>query len=83
MTELMPLRRAVIEITHEASPNNLEENRRAIRGWHNRLQNGTIPRELVFKLGRELFLDLKAWEAWISKKGDPQTHKNVGRPRTN
>lgn len=82
MKQVMPLRRAVVEVTHEAAPNDFEENRKAIRGWHNRLNNGSIPRDLVFKLGRQLFLDLEAWENWIREKNTPKCHEGPGRPRT-
>jgi len=80
MTRLMPLRRVVVELTHEAPPEDLEKIRRAIKSWHNRLSNGSIPRTIIAKLGRELFLDLGAWEDWLAAK--ERQHSKIGRPRT-
>jgi len=81
--QLMPLRRVVIEVTHEAFPDDVESTRKAIRSWHNRLQNHSIPRTLVKKLGRELFLDLNAWQEWLADSDTQMSsNKKIGRPRT-
>ncbi len=79
MTRLMPLKRVVVEVTHEAPPGDLQEIRKAIKSWHNRLSAGSIPRSIVAKLGRELFLDLDAWERWFEDRS--KEHPRVGRPR--
>ena len=82
MKQLMPLRRVVVEITNEAVPNDLQSNRKAIKSWHNRLSNGSIPRSVVTKLGRELFLDVEAWETWLLGRNHFQEKRGPGRPRT-
>jgi len=82
VTQLMPLSRVVVEITHEAKPDDPLGTRRAIRSWHNRLSNGTIPRSVVKKLGRGLFLDLEAWGEWLDKRDQQPCHNNPGRPRS-
>ena len=81
--ELMPLKRVVTQLSHEADPDDQEKIRKAIRAWHNRLHNGSIPRNLVTRLGRELYVKLEAWETWITER-DAQISpiKKVGRPRT-
>ena len=81
MKRLMPLRRVVVEVTNEVDCNDPEGNRRAIKGWHNRLNNGSIPRHIVTKLGRELFLDLEAWEKWMTEKDQRYHNSGPGRPR--
>lgn len=82
MRQLMPLRKVVVELTHEAAPEDDQAIRRAVKSWHNRLASGSIPRMVVTKLGRELFLDLAAWESWLSEKKSTQYLKGPGRPRT-
>jgi hypothetical protein len=81
MTELMPLKRFVVSVTHEADSDDAAGIRRAIKSWHNRLNNGSIPRSLTVKVGRELFLDLDAWQNWISTSGERAGHVPRGRPR--
>ena len=80
---LMPLRRVVVEITNEAVPNDLQSSRKALKSWHNRLCNGSIPRSVVTKLGRELFLDIEAWEKWLLGRGQIEKRRGPGKPRTN
>jgi hypothetical protein len=83
MPEIMPLRRAVVQITHQADEHDQEAIRKAVRKWHNALANGTIPRSLVKKFGRELYLRLDNWEAWVCE--DEHKHnqpKGPGRPRS-
>lgn len=82
MKNIMPLRRVVVELTNEASPHDFEGRKRAIRGWHNRLNNGSIPRHLVLRLGRQLFLDLNEWDNWVQGKSVPKENKGPGRPRS-
>ena len=82
MKKYMPLKRVVVEITHEAHAGKHHEIRKAIRAWHNRLFNGSIPRYVVVKLGRELFLDLEGWERWMKKQYDHSEPSGPGRPRT-
>ena len=81
MRKFMPLKKAVVVITHEASPEDMEGIRKAVRSWHNRLAGGSIPRDVVTKLGRELFLDLEAWENWLEKHKQ-QNYVSPGRPRS-
>jgi hypothetical protein len=66
----MPLKKAVTSLTMEAKPGDDEEIRRAVKAWHNRLANGSVPRKLVIRIGRQLFLDLDEWNAWLDKKGE-------------
>lgn len=82
MRQLMPLRRAVVEVTHEARSGDDPGIRRAVKSWHNRLSNGSIPRYLVTRLGRQLFLDLSAWEDWLAKRVGPPAQSSPGRPRS-
>jgi len=86
MKHLMPLRRVVVEVTNEADLNNPEGIGRAVKSWHNRLSNGSIPRRLIMKLGRQLFLNLDAWRSGYQKgtnhklvlvRGDPDLNLNI------
>ena len=70
MKKYMPLKRVVVEVTHEAHAGKHYEIRKAIRAWHNRLFNGSVPRDVVVKLGRELFLNIDAWESWMKKRNE-------------
>jgi hypothetical protein len=81
MIKLMPLRRAVVQITNEATANDDVQIRKAIKSWHNRLATGSIPRYVVTKLGRELFLDLEAWDQWWEERSQSKPARPVGRPR--
>ena len=81
MTKLMPLRRVVTEITCEAAEGDDLAIRKSIKSWHNRLANGSIPRNIVTKLGRELFLDWDAWDSWWVERNAEKDRKRVGRPR--
>lgn len=81
MRKMMPLRRVVTEITCESEKGDDSGIRRAIKSWHNRLANGSIPRNIIIKLGRELFLDLDAWEVWWAERSAQKDKKCVGRPR--
>jgi hypothetical protein len=83
MHKIMPLRRAVVRITHQADEDNPESIRKAVRTWHNALANGTIPRSLVKKFGRELYLRLDNWEAWVSENDQGiERKRGPGRPRS-
>ena len=81
MRKMMPLRRVVTEITCESEKGDDVGIRRAIKSWHNRLANGSIPRNIIIKLGRELFLDLDAWESWWAERSAQKDRKSPGRPR--
>ncbi len=63
--QIMPLRRFVVQITGEAEPQNQQEIQKAIRRYHNRLANGTIPRSLFRKIGKELFIVLEDFDQWL------------------
>jgi len=78
---LMPLKRAVVEITNEAVANDEAGIRRAVKSWHNRLATGSIPRFVIAKLGRELFLDLEAWDQWWDDRSQSKPEPKKGRPR--
>ena len=65
---LMPLRRAVVYITNEASIDDEQEIRRAIKGWHNKLSNGSVPRSIFRKIGKHLFMDIVAFEEWVKNQ---------------
>jgi len=65
MKKFMPLQRFVVEITNEARADDSESVRKALNSWHNRFQNGTVPRTVTKKIGRRLFIDLEKWEQWI------------------
>ena len=82
MKQLMPLRRAVVVITNEADHDDDSGIKKAVRSWHNRLAGGSIPRAVVVKLGRELFVDLDAWERWMEERKKQRPYKGLGRPRT-
>jgi hypothetical protein len=83
MERIMPLRRVVVEITHQAAEDDPVSVRKAIRKWHNALANGTIPRSLVKKFGRELYLRLDNWKVWVSDDEQSIDHsKGTGRPRS-
>jgi hypothetical protein len=83
MIQLMPLKKVVVDITHQADPKDPESIRRAIRKWHNSLASGTLPRCLVKKLGRELYLRLDIWEQWVSdNQRETEKVKGRGRPRS-
>lgn len=81
MKRLMPLKRFVVDITMEAKEENEQSIRKVVRSWHNRLANGTIPRTVVTKLGRELFVDLEAWSKWLEERQRGSPRKSPGRPR--
>lgn len=81
MNKLMPLRRFVVEITSEARPDDPDGIRKAIKSWHNRLQIGSIPRSIIEKIGRGLFVDLNAWQTWLNSRRANETVVRRGRPR--
>jgi hypothetical protein len=63
----LPLRRFVIKVTGDADEGNYEEIQKAIRRYHNRLANGTIPRSIFKKIGKELYVDLVGFKLWVNK----------------
>jgi hypothetical protein len=84
MRQIMPLKKAIIEATHEALPDDPQENRKAIKTWHNRLYHGSIPRSVIVKLGRELFLDLQAWvSGWKNMVRNLIPPRSAGRGQSN
>jgi len=76
----MPLRRFVVEITNEANAGDDISVRKAVKAWHNRLSNGSIPRCVVTKVGRGLFIDIEEWESWLNGCR-PGKEVRSGRPR--
>jgi hypothetical protein len=81
-SNLVPLRRMVTGITGEAAEDDQQQIQKAIRRWHNRLANGSVPRSLFVKIGRELFLKIDAWNRWIASKQQTVSDRARGRPRT-
>jgi hypothetical protein len=82
MKQLIPLKGAVVKLSHEAELGDEEGIRRAVKAWYNRLHNGSIPRTLVRKLGKGLFVDLEVWEEMFSEKDERHNNLGRGRPRT-
>lgn len=83
MTHLTPLKRFVVNNTGQAEPDDLVEQRKAVKGWHNKFYQGSVPRTFIKKLGKEFYVDLEAWEKWLSERDSqiPSGNK-LGRPRT-
>jgi hypothetical protein len=81
MNKLMPLRRVVVEITNEAPADDEQSIKKAVRSWYNKLAGGSIPRDVLVKLGRDLFLDLEAWDTWLKTNQRESIHRRIGRPR--
>jgi hypothetical protein len=63
---LMPLRRFVVDVTGDASENSQQEIQQAIRRYHNRLANGSVPRSIFRKMGKELYVHLEEFKHWMS-----------------
>ena len=68
----MPLRRAVCLVTGEAELDDQQAIQKAVRAWHNRLANGSVPRSIFVKIGKHLFLDVERFERWVSEGGSEQ-----------
>lgn len=68
--KLMPLKVVVCQLTNEADPRDPQAVRQAVKKWHNKLANGSIPRFLFKKIGKELFLDVIAFETWLNESGE-------------
>jgi|GEM_PF-1083938 len=83
MPNVMPLRKVVCQLTNEASAGDDQAIRKAVRAWHNRLASGTIPRAIIRKLGRELFVDVEAFEDWLAQQYSRGSERpGPGRPRS-
>jgi len=82
MTRLIPLKRFVVKNTGQAGPNDPVERRKAIKGWHNKFYQGSVPRTFIKKIGKELFVDLEAWEKWLEGNNPESSNPGPGRPRT-
>ncbi len=82
MRRIIPLRRAVVLITNEASADDQQGIKKAVKSWHNKLSIGSIPRDVIKKLGRELFLDLDAWEEWLDGRSQRDKPRRAGTPRS-
>ena len=67
-TKLMPLKRAVCIITQEADKDDQEGIRKAVKAWHNRLANGSVPRTLFRKIGKHLFIDVAEFQNWLKNQ---------------
>lgn len=66
---VMPLKHAVCYITFEADPHDQQSIQKAVRAWHNRLSNGTVPRSIFVKIGKSLFIDIFRFETWVGQGG--------------
>ena len=65
---LIILKRFVCEITHEADEEDTLGRQKAVKAWHNRLANGSVPRKIFKKIGKHLFVDLEAFKEWIQNQ---------------
>ncbi len=63
--QIKPLDRFVSEDMGEADPKNPTEVREAIRRFHNKLANGSIPRTVIRKIGKHLYVHMGDWKSWI------------------
>lgn len=63
---LKPLDKFVVEVTGEAEPGNEEEIKKAVRRYHNRLANGSVPRSIFRKIGKQLFVHLPNFYIWVN-----------------
>ena len=79
--ELMPLKDFVVKVTHQAGKNEQEEIKKAVREIHNKLFNRSIPRRVVLKIGRNLFVDLQEWDKWVGERKSVDDYRGPGRPR--
>ena len=66
--KLMPLHRVVILITGEADKDDPEGIKKAVKGWHNKLANGSVPRSMFKKIGKNLYLDIEAFQDWLDNQ---------------
>jgi hypothetical protein len=78
---IIPLRRFITEVTNEAPPDDEEAIRKALKSWHNRLYNGSIPRSVIAKIGRSLYVIVPEWEAWQDGRRSEGSEVRRGRPR--
>ena len=63
---LMPLHRFVVAITGEAEHGDEVAIKKAVRRYHNRLANGSVPRAIFRKIGKELFVHLDDFYNWVN-----------------
>ncbi len=82
MKQFMPLKRVIGEITNEARADNPEAIKRAVKSWYNRLYNGSIPRDVVVRIGRGLYVDVEKFEEWTTEQSQQNFTPGPGRPRT-
>jgi len=68
IVQLMPLRIFVVKITNEADEDDEQSILKAVKSYHNRLANGSVPRNLFKKIGKQLYVDLKEFNDWILKQ---------------
>ena len=66
--QLMPLRIFVVKITNEADGDDDKSILKAVKSYHNRLANGSVPKNLFKKIGKQLFVDLIEFEKWLEKQ---------------
>jgi hypothetical protein len=66
--KLMPLKRVVCIITNEAALGDEQGIRKAVKAWHNKLANGSVPRSMFRKIGKHLFVDLAEFQDWLKNQ---------------
>jgi hypothetical protein len=71
---IVPLRQFVVDFTHEAREDDQQGIQKAVRRYHNRLANGTVPRSLFKKIGKELFVELRKFDMWLEQGGSENIH---------
>ena len=76
LSTIMPLKRFVVDITNEAREDDQQGIQKAVRRYHNRLANGTVPRSLFKKIGKELFVELRKFDEWLAHGGSDNSTKS-------
>ena len=71
---IMPLKLFVVVVTNEAQEDDQQSIQKAVRRYHNRLANGTVPRSLFKKIGKELFVELRKFDMWLEQGGSENIH---------
>ena len=63
---LMPLDKFVVKVTGEAEAGDEQGIKKAVRRYHNRLANGSIPRSVFRKIGKQLFVHLRNFSTYAN-----------------
>ena len=70
LPQLLPLSRFVVIITGEAAQDDQSGVKKAVRRYHNRLANGSIPRSIFRKIGKELFVHIEDFNDWVNSSAE-------------